>query len=77
MHSTQLTSTLKELSVPDHLHSLQCSGGGWSGLCLGEPVSWLTQEIQSLKLNVLLLAFYFCYEIGLWLVRLPSVDTCF
>ena len=40
MHSTQLTSTLKELSVPDLLHSLQCSGGGWSGLCLGEPVSY-------------------------------------
>ena len=40
MHSTHLTSTLKELSVPDHLHSLQCREGGWSGLCLGEPVSY-------------------------------------
>ena len=39
----------------------------WVNLSL---ISRLTQEIQSLKLNVLLLASYFCYEIGLWLVGL-------
>ena len=38
----------------------------WVNLSL---ISRLTQEIQSLKLNVLL-AFYFCYEIGLRLVKL-------
>ena len=43
----------------------------WVNLSL---ISRLTQEIQSLKLNVLLLAFYFCYEIGLWLVRLKVLD---
>ena len=37
-------------------------------------ISRLTQEIQSLKLNVLLLAFYFCYKIGLWLVTLKVLD---
>ena len=39
----------------------------WVNLSL---ISRLTQEIQSLKLNVLLLALYFCYKIGLWLVIL-------
>ena len=43
----------------------------WVNLSL---ISRLTQEIQSLKLNVLLLAFYFCYEIGLWLVKLKVLD---
>ena len=36
-------------------------------------ISRLTQEIQSLKLNVLL-AFYFCCEIGLRLVKLKVYD---
>ena len=43
----------------------------WVNLSL---ISRLTQEIQSLKLNVLLLAFYFCYKIGLWLVKLKVLD---
>ena len=44
----------------------------WVNLSL---ISRLTQEIQSLKFNVLLLlAFYFSYEIGLWLVKLKVLD---
>ena len=43
----------------------------WVNLSL---ISRLTQEIQGLKLNVLLLAFYFCYKIGLWLVKLKVLD---
>ena len=73
MHSTQLTSTLKGVKCTRIISTLcnvekevgvDCV---WVNLSL---ISRLTQEIQSLKLNVLLLAFYFCNKIGLWLVKL-------
>ena len=71
MHSTQLTSTLKGVhQIISTLCNVEKEVGEdcvWVNLSL---ISRLTQEIQSLKLNVLLLAFYFCYKIGLWLVKL-------
>ena len=72
MHSTQLTSTLKGVhQIISTLCNVEKEVGVvcvWVNLSL---ISRLTQEIQSLKFNVLLLlAFYFSYEIGLWLVKL-------
>ena len=73
MHSTQLTSTLKGVKctrIISTLCNVEKEVGEdcvWVNLSL---ISRLTQESQSQKLNVLLLAFYFCYEIGLWLVKL-------